>query len=404
MISEALECIFRDRQIAYVVTDRQLKVLEVFGSDDLFGVAESFTAGTSLFHLVPDLEGNEEPLQEILAGQLDRLQLDWVSASGSAGEQRYLRVILLPVCNGMESVTGLICVGEDVTELGVAHQHLTQKHNDLLLAQREVAKINLDLMAANADLRRLSQTTSSFVTVAAHELRTPLSTIKGYSDLLLQGLSGDLAGQQQESLEIINRSVDRLLLITGNLLDVARLEAERLELTLLPMDLAILVEDVVAEFRKALDERNQELVLRIDGALPAALCDETRMCQIMANLLGNANKYTPAGGVIQVTVGQSDQPGELLVQVADSGVGIPKEDQPKLFRRFFRAHTASSTGAQGVGLGLYITKSLIELHGGRIWVESTEAQGSTFFFTVSEADVGPDWYVDEPETAKIGAK
>jgi signal transduction histidine kinase len=153
-----------------------------------------------------------------------------------------------------------------------------------------------------------------------------------------------------------------------------------------PTDLLALVEAVAAEFRPQLEAKAQHLTLRAPPGLPPALCDETRAAQIISNLLSNASKYTPQGGLITVSMAPAEEKGFLQISVADNGVGIPAEDQPKLFDRFIRARNAILTGSSGAGLGLYITRSLVELHGGRIWFVSEPGKGSTFHVTFPIAD------------------
>jgi signal transduction histidine kinase len=138
-----------------------------------------------------------------------------------------------------------------------------------------------------------------------------------------------------------------------------------------------------------LEAKGQCLTLHVLPGLPPALCDKVRAPQIISNLLSNASKYTPDGGLITVTVAPAEEEGFLQVSVADNGVGISADDQAKLFSRFFRAGTASLTGASGAGLGLHITQSLVELHGGRIWFESGLGEGSTFYVTFAIADRPP---------------
>jgi signal transduction histidine kinase len=249
---------------------------------------------------------------------------------------------------------------------------------------------NLDLAAANAELRRLDDLKSQFVSVAAHELRRPLSPIIGYVELLLEEEVGPLGDDQREYLEIVQRGARRLVDLTNNLLDVTRIEAERVELVLQPKDLPALVEIVAIEWEPQLEAKAQRLTLRASPGLPPVWCDETRAAQIISNLLSNASKYTPDGGSITIGVTSADEDGFLQLFVADNGVGISPEDQDKLFTRFFRAGSARLTGAGGAGLGLYITRSLVELHGGRIWFKSELNQGSTFYVTFPLAAMADD--------------
>jgi signal transduction histidine kinase len=237
------------------------------------------------------------------------------------------------------------------------------------------------LSAANVELQHLSEVKSSFVSVAAHELRSPLSSILGYTEVLLEQDFGELGDKQTEFLQIVQRSANRLLTVSMNLLDANRIETGRIDLLLKPLDLTALIKGCVAEFEVQSRRKEQKLTLHTEPDLPMALCDETKTIQIVNNLLSNAGKYTLRGGEITVKLRQADETGFLLLSVTDTGIGIAPREHKKLFDRFFRASNAFQTGAGGSGLGLYITRSLVELHGGRIWVKSELGVGSTFFVT-----------------------
>lgn len=205
--------------------------------------------------------------------------------------------------------------------------------------------------------------------------------MRGYADMLLDEAFGGLAEAQRHALTTLYQSVDRLLGIVNNLLDMARLEAGRIELVMQPVDLEAMVRAAAKEYRPLFEAAQQRLVVTMSPDLPAALCDETRVFQILGNLLSNASKYTPQGGQVELGVGLIDAPGELVVSVRDNGVGIPLDQQEELGRLFFRARTANLINTQGAGMGLNITRSLVQLHGGRFWFESVEGQGSTFYVT-----------------------
>ena len=265
-------------------------------------------------------------------------------------------------------------------------QQLSQHRNELRLAQEQLARQNLDLAAANAELRRLDELKSNFVAVAAHELRSPLAVIQGYVEMLADEDVGPLSEGQRVYLGAIQKSTQRLLHITSSLLDVTRIEAGRMDLVLQPTDLPALVWAAAAEFQTQLTAKRQCLTLHHAPALPPALCDPTRASQIVGNLVSNAIKYTPEQGHIRIAVQAAAEEGFLQVSVADDGIGIASGDQDKLFDRFFRAASAAQIGVGGTGLGLYITRSLVELHGGRIWVSSEPGTGSTFYVTFPIAD------------------
>jgi signal transduction histidine kinase len=307
-----------------------------------------------------------------------------------AGDQTvYLTMVDLPYRDAGGEIVGVVHVVEDVTEGGALRQQLTQHRNELRLLQQQLVRQNLELEAANAELRRLDELKTMFVSVAAHELRSPLTSIMGYLEVVIDNEVGPLNQQQLEYLQIVARSADHLLRVAKDLLDTTRIETGRIALVLRPEDLTALVEAVAAEHAPQLAARAQHFTLRAEPNLPPALCDATRASQIVGNLLDNASKYTRSGGSIVITVAVAEEDGFLQVSVADNGVGIPHGDQSKLFGRFFRAGTAADTGSSGAGLGLHITRSLVELHGGRIWFESALGQGSTFHVTFPVAD-SPD--------------
>jgi signal transduction histidine kinase len=287
----------------------------------------------------------------------------------------------LPWRDATGQITGLVQVVEDVSALGAVQQSLSQHRNELRLLRDRLARQNLSLEAANAELRHLDEMKSRFVSSAAHELRAPLAAMRGYVELLRDEAETALTAGQREYLAVVERGITRLLVIISNLLDITRIEAGRVDLLLRPTDLANLIQSAVAEQWPQLEAKRLDITLDLPAALPHALCDETRAAQIMTNLLSNAIKYTPDGGRITISLQAVVAEGALRLAVSDTGVGIPPADQAQLFSRFFRAATASLTGATGAGLGLYISRLLVELHGGRIWLESEPGRGSTFYVT-----------------------
>ena len=229
--------------------------------------------------------------------------------------------------------------------------------------------------------REVDRMKSEFVSMVSHELRTPLTSIKGYIDLLVDGDAGELTEEQQEYLEIAKKNADRLVALINDLLDVSRIESGRMELHPSPLDLARLISDVAQSLRPQIEEKDQHLILEVNEPLPAVLGDTDRVTQILTNLLSNAYKYTPAGGTISV-VAQAAEKDCVRVDVRDTGIGLSAEEQTKLFTKFFRAKNRTTQEVGGTGLGLTITRSLVEMHGGKIIVSSAQGEGSTFSFTL----------------------
>lgn len=398
----ALVAILDERGPAIALADDRLVVLHLHDPELLLGAPIDLSDGPSLLELVPELIGYESALDELLTGRAGWLHLPLIGRSTAAGGTRYLRLSVLPNSAPADDLDakagqdgphtaapaplGLIFLLEDVTPFGEMQQRLMQSRNELALLSDELDSANRNLMAANQELRKQVSARTTFVSMAAHELRTPLAVMHGYADLLLGEVLGPLNDGQRESLLTLRHGSDRLLEMVNHLLDLTRLEAGRMELVLNPLDLGALVQTVARELSQLFQVRDQQLVVQVAHGLPAALADETKVFQILNNLLSNASKYTPVGGQIELSVGLADAAGELLVTVRDTGVGVPADELERLGTLFFRARTANQIDTRGVGLGLYITAALVQLHGGRFWFESQEGLGSVFYVTFLQAD------------------
>ncbi len=220
---------------------------------------------------------------------------------------------------------------------------------------------------------------SDFVSIVSHELRTPLTSIKGYLDLVLMGAAGAVTKQQTSFLEIAKDNTERLNEMVADLLDISRIESGKVELDVQVISLPEIIQRVAQSLKPEFEDRNLTLTLAIPPDLPELFGDPTRISQILINLLSNAYKYTPRGGAtVRVRVVRN----ALQIDVVDTGVGISEEDQEKLFTRFFRAEDSAVRQQPGTGLGLSITKSMVEMHGGEIWVESESGVGTTFSFSL----------------------
>ncbi len=233
---------------------------------------------------------------------------------------------------------------------------------------------------------------SEFVSTVSHELRTPMTSIKGYADLLLMGAVGSLTGEQERFLTIIKSNTDRLTLLVNDLLDISRIESGRLILTPRVVRVEDLIAQVITTMGARAAERELELCSELSSVLPEIFVDPDRVIQILTNLVGNACRYTPSGG--EIVVSASAHAGEIQVSVRDTGIGISEEDQQRLFSRFFRSDDPTVQEAPGTGLGLSITKSLVEMHGGQIWVESELGHGSAFTFSLPTAQA---WEASQAE-------
>ncbi len=219
---------------------------------------------------------------------------------------------------------------------------------------------------------------SEFVSTVSHELRTPMTSIKGYTDLLYAAAVGAINEEQKRFLSIIKSNADRLTALINDLLDISRIESGRIKLDLAPLRIEDIVLEVVNSLRGQIESKGLELSLNIPANLERVQGDHDRITQILTNLLSNASQYTPSGG--KITVSLSSMDGTIRIDVADTGIGIAAEDQSKIFDRFWRADHPVVKDSGGTGLGLSIVKMFVEMHGGRIWLDSELGKGSTFTF------------------------
>ncbi len=226
--------------------------------------------------------------------------------------------------------------------------------------------------------REAEEMKSTFVSVISHELKTPVSLIKGYANTLAREDADWDAATVREGLQVISEESDRLNALINNLLDASRIQAGAFKLDRSDVSIPRLAEKVVESFR--LQTTKHHFVLDFPQSLPVVFGDEERLRQVFNNLLSNAIKYAPEGG--EVRVGGWSDGATVTAYVADQGIGVPKEEQDKLFQRFYRVDSSLRRKTQGAGLGLYLCRSVIEAHGGRIWLHSEPHRGTTVFFAL----------------------
>jgi two-component system phosphate regulon sensor histidine kinase PhoR len=232
------------------------------------------------------------------------------------------------------------------------------------------------------ELRRLEKIRQDFVANVSHELRTPVASIKGYAETLLSGAMEDKAALK-EFLGTIHENSDRLVSLINDLLDLARIESGRMKIVSVPMDVVPVIQRCLNILEKNMQDKKLSVIMDIPVDLSKVLADEARFSQVVLNLLDNAVKYTPDSGSISVKAFLR----EKMVQfdVTDTGIGIPEQDLPRIFERFYRVDKARSRDLGGTGLGLSIVKHIVLAHGGEVWASSQLGRGTTFSFTLSKA-------------------
>lgn len=238
--------------------------------------------------------------------------------------------------------------------------------------------------------KSLDDAKTNFISIASHQLRTPLTSIRWFSEMLLDGDAGDLPEDQKHFVERIYQGADRMINLVNLLLQIARVEAGRVKIEPALIDLKLLTEGVSLTLQEQLNVKKQKInIISEPETLPKILLDEDVVWQIIQNLLSNAIRYSFENGIITVKLVVSKKKNELVYSIEDKGIGIPKGEQNRIFDKFYRADNAVKYAPEGSGLGLNLVKKLVEEWKGRVWFESEEKKGSTFYFTVPLEGVKP---------------
>ena len=242
-----------------------------------------------------------------------------------------------------------------------------------------VNRMNDELQRLYKELEAASKHKSEFLANMSHELRTPLNAIIGFSQVLREGISGEINAKQQEYLDDILTSANHLLALINDVLDLSKVEAGHVDLQVAPFSLQDALERGVSMVRERATTDGVQVTLHANGGLDVVTGDERRIRQVIFNLLSNAVKFTPSGGLVDVAAAQAN--GEVRVSVTDTGPGIAAEDLDRIFEEFQQTE-AGARHQEGTGLGLALSKCFVEMHGGRIWCDSEIGRGSTFVFTL----------------------
>ncbi len=270
----------------------------------------------------------------------------------------------------------------------IEHDFQTIGPKIMLLNARRLDHVDMILLAIEditerkkmEELNKLDAMKTEFVSTVSHELRTPLAIIKEGLSLVLDGVAGEINEKQSNVLATAKNNIDRLARIINNLLDISKIEAGKVELQMESLDIVRLARQIISSFEPGLKEKNLELRVNIPEKQIDAIVDPDKITQVFTNLIGNALKFTDRG-YIEISLQEKEK--EIVCIVADTGLGINKEDLPKVFSKFQQLfNRLPGPGEKGTGLGLAISKGIIELHGGKIWVESEVGKGSKFTFTI----------------------
>ncbi len=260
------------------------------------------------------------------------------------------------------------------------YRELKEKTKQLDVQNRELAVRQEELLDKNRQVEEANRLKTEFLANMSHELRTPLNVIMGFSELMMDEVPGGVNEEQRQCLDDILSSGNHLLDLINEVLDLSKIESGKMELRITDFALTEVIKSLRSTMMPMLARRRQSLDVKVEKGLPKVRADKARVRQVLLNLLSNAAKFTPDGGRLKI---EAVREGDWCqVSVVDNGIGIQQEDQGRIFEAFYRADNSITREAGGTGLGLTLSKQIIEVHGGRMWVQSEYGKGSQFTFTL----------------------
>lgn len=282
-------------------------------------------------------------------------------------------------------------IGQLARTFNQMSRSLLEHERQIREAQEELKRRDEILIKANKELERLNQLKSDFLSTVSHELKTPLTAIKGYVSLMKNKKVGPINQQQLKCLTIADERVDHLNNLISDLLDLSKIEANQYAIKPKPDDIAQLIRNTISSLKPIFQGKNLQVRVQIPSPLAKASMDSPKINQVLNNLLSNAIKFTPPGGEIQICVFQgvsqngSSGCGYVRVDISDTGIGVASDQMERIFEKFYQVDHSATREYDGTGLGLPIAKEIVELHGGKIWVHTREEGGCTFSFTLPMA-------------------
>lgn len=369
LMLRVLDYLSQERSFTLAVLSPDLVVLEATEKFREFQEDPAVSPiGRQVTELIWELVGSESGLKEVLEGRAENFSLENINRGLADGTSKYLSMIALPLSKGRPG-GGLLLIVEDTTDTGTLKQELVQDRNELRLAKSSLSR-------ANEELLRLNRLKSLFLSIAAHDMRSPLTAMRGYTDLAVKSLPQGTAPEVHEYLTIVQSLVDSQNRLISDFLDLDVIEQGRLNIRPESCNPNALVAEVADVMKSVARRKRVHLETRLQDEMPVLHADPDRIRQVLFNLIGNAIKYTNEGDRVEIETRHAGD--RILLIVSDHGPGIPDEDLPRLFDIYHRTEDARRSRTKGLGLGLFIVKSLVDLHHGRITVDSRLGSGTQF--------------------------
>ncbi|MEO0096936.1 MAG: ATP-binding protein [candidate division WOR-3 bacterium] len=302
-------------------------------------------------------------------------------------DEKVFLISVSPIFDEKGDVSACVHIARDITNLKIIEENLRKKNQELTIltqqlqtSQNELIKTAERLAKANEELTKLSNTKTEFVQILSHEMRTPLTAILEGSNLIYENISDE---NLQKIIKLIKNNAQKLFELINDLLDLTKIESGQQELLPQLIDIRKIISELTENINVIAKEKGINLIKEIEENLPFAFIDEKAFYRIIVNLLSNAIKYSKENGKIIIRALKHPQEDKIIISVKDNGIGIPKEEQYKVFQRFAQISHPGYSSLSGTGLGLALCKELIERSGEKIWFESEEHKGTTFYFSVS---------------------
>ena len=361
-----------NRLMAYAQLSPDLTILQVSPNFAEMApaqpLAEAEIINQPLAEVLWEFVGVSEALHDVLAGNVAQFRLEHVNREQPDGSMNYLSFVVYALEQETKQ-SGLLLLVEDTTEYGRLHHELVQDRNELRLTQQKLADTNEELI-------KLNRMKSLFLTMAAHDLRTPLSAIHGYSDMLLDGVVPLNSDKSLGYINVIHQQSARLNQLIDDIVDLDMIEQGKLILNPSPCNINELISETITAFKFHLERRSITVQDKRSPNPITVLADSEKMLRVFYNLIGNAIKYIPKSG--QITLTTQELADKIIIQIKDNGPGMSEEQQNRLFTLYYRTKEAEASTVRGSGLGLFIVKTIVEAHQGQISVDSQLNQGSTF--------------------------
>jgi diguanylate cyclase (GGDEF)-like protein/PAS domain S-box-containing protein len=393
-----------------VTTDTEGRIVEFNkGAERILGYSKEDVIGTKAKEIWVRPEERDDILKILeKEGYISNYETQLVAKDGRDID---VSLTLSYILNSKKGILGTVGISKDITEKKKLERAIEERNLELQelneRLEQKVIERTKELEKANRELERSSRLKSQFIATMSHELRTPLNSILGFSELLMDEVFGSLTEKQKRYVNNIYNSGNHLLQLINNILDIAKIESGKIELHYEGFSVQQAISEVEAVIKSLFDRKRQSLSINIEDNVSAIKADRIKFKQIFYNLLSNAVKFTPEGGSISVQArltrdegrGMMDEssidlaseasgrPSSIEISVTDTGIGIKKEDHERIFSEFEQVDSSFSRRYEGTGLGLALTKKLVELHGGEIFVESEEGKGSTFTVILPPFDI-----------------